>query len=138
MKPLEFAYKDRSYFLRFNKFNIIFIVDGVCKTLMCEDLKEVCKQDKAFANVCVFDIYNSDKVLPVLKSKETYEKYKYFVINNADILVTPEVNNIINSHRDRFWVIIGRRLPNCVLSLCSICKLSEVSPKHFECDYNVI
>ena len=138
MKPLEFSYKDRSYYLRFNKFNIIFIVGGVCKTLMCEDLKEVCKRDKSFSNVCVLDIYDSDKVLSVLQSKESYDRYSIFVINNADILVTPEVNNIINSRRDRFWVLIGRRLPNCILSLCSVCKLSEVAPKRFESDYNVI
>ena len=137
MKPLEFSYKDRSYYLKFNLFNIIFIYDGVCKSLMCQDLKELSKQDEAYADVCVLNVYDSDKVESLLKAEETYEKYKYFVIDNADLLVTPEISNIIRKHWKWFWVLIGRNIPNCVLTRASICKLSEVVPNHFETDYKI-
>ena len=136
---LQFSHEGRNYSLKFNKFNTMFILGDIAvgKSLMCQDLKDFIDYSKSLSNVCVLDIYDKN-YLTTLKSHESYFKYDVFVIDNADILVTPEVNNIINSHRDKFWVMIGRRLPDCVLSADSVCKLVEKRTKCFEVDYNVI
>ena len=123
-RKLEFSYENRHYKLSFRDFNVMLIIgdSSVGKSLLCSDLKRVKNFDDNYSDVCVLNVFDDD-YLQLLSSEDTYNKYSMFVIDNADILVTPEVSEIIKKHYKHSWILMGHEIPSCVLSATCICKL---------------
>lgn len=118
---LKFEYDNRKYDIFFNNLHVILIIgnSAVGKSLMCNDLRAV-KSDNNEDKVVVLDINDIDIYKDFLRNKNNYKKYKYVVIDNADILVDDEVSNIIDTELETRWILIGRRIPKCIKSLASL------------------
>lgn len=137
---LSFKLDNRAYSLKFNGSRVIQIVGDAAtgKSLMCHDMREYSNIDKNFSdNVLVIDI-EDEKLISVEKMRN----YRFVVIDNADLLITPEIDDeIAQSQREakpRFWIIIGRDERGTISgnSIGSLVR-KEVGGKYqFSMDYN--
>jgi len=69
--------------------------------------------DPIYADVFVTDsafYYKRDQ----FKLDEIFEKYKIFVINDADVVVDDYMKKVITSHPDKNWVLIGNSQPDFI------------------------
>jgi ABC-type lipoprotein export system ATPase subunit len=118
---LEFKFRKREYELRFNVFPIIQIEgkSGSGKSLLCSDLKaHIAASNRD--DVHVTNILET-KELTLEEAVQWKEKYKYIVIDNADLLITEQLQELISDsvdERKNYWVLMGRNNFWCVDMKC--------------------
>jgi hypothetical protein len=89
------------------------------KSLLCNDLRKYifCEDIDNIKVVNVFDF----KKIPINYLNDWVQNYDYIVIDNADILVTEEIQYIISdsvNKRKNFWILMGRNDLWCVNFKC--------------------
>lgn len=122
----------RTYKIEFNHLRILQITGNseTDKSLLVSDfLDQRCiRQD--LSNSLVID-----RMFPEgLKLITENCQYDYVIIDNADILVTEEIDKMIKENikcnTKTYWIIIGRRVYDCVLSMGCIGELEETLVKN--------
>ena len=132
MKALRLSNMGRTYKIEFNHLRILQITGNseTDKSLLVSDfLDQRCiRQD--LSNSLVID-----RMFPEgLKLITEDCQYDYVIIDNADILVTEEIDKMIKENikcnTKTYWIIIGRRVYDCVLSTGCIGELEETLVKN--------
>ena len=118
---LEFMYGKRKYVLNFNVFPVIQIVgeSATGKSLLCSDLENHIFESKR-KDAFVIDIFDLEG-LDAARAFNLSEKHKYIVIDNADLIITEELQMLISDSidaRKNFWVLMGRNDFWCVDPKC--------------------
>lgn len=141
MQNLRFLHINRRYDLEFNHFRVMQIWgdSGTGKSLLCSDFAKEQKLRSNISNSLVIDYFNSAS-LQLLKGET---EYRYVFVDNADLILTPEYDKLIKekilSATKTYWIILGRKYYECVISstcigtLCS--KTDEKGITTFTIDY---
>ena len=119
-KKLEFTYGFLKYNLKFNS-SISFISgdSGTGKTFLSEILAKYAKSQNK-DNIIVFNY-----LTPNFKEILLQQKFKFIVIDNADILLTDELKEFVNESENQF-VIMGRDNNNLGLGIRDFYELERV------------
>jgi hypothetical protein len=122
---MQFSNANRFYDIRFNLLNLIQIVGEAAtgKSLMCADLREVCRHDEWYKkHLYVIDVSNRQAMGYFDSCMRDYE---YIVIDNADVLLTLELQLKIcdslfsdDKKTNNKWILIGRKLYVCAPINC--------------------
>lgn len=118
---LEFSYKKRIYELQFNVFPVIQIVGKSAsgKSLLCSDLRKHIFSTRR-NDVNVVNVLDNTE-LTTNKVRELIHDYIYIVIDNADLLITDQIQELISDSSDEgknFWVLMRRNDFWCVDPKC--------------------
>lgn len=123
LKDLKLKNGNREYNIIFNGVQIIQLKgdSSTGKSLLASDIKEQRGQIVNFPNILVIDEFNNE--LLKLLEPEQIPEYDLIVIDNADILVTTDLDTLICNELNRnfktYWIIIGRkRYKCCTYELC--------------------
>ena len=117
LKTLVFDNGSRHYAIRFNRTKIIQLRgdSSTGKTLFCSDLREQRTKIPDFPTILVIGSFNRES-LGLLNDLNNLS-YDLVVIDNADILLTPELDKAIFesliSANKTYWIIIGRKWFDC-------------------------
>ena len=119
MKNLKFSHRNRRYDLAFNMAPVMQIRgdSGTGKSLMGSDLQAEKEIQKKLSNVLIVN-FKTRELLKLLSNND--KEYDFVVIDNADIILTPEYDNLIFEKiiqpTKTQWIILGRKSYNCVIS----------------------
>ena len=139
---LSFKFLNRSYDIKWNKFNVIQIMgdSSVGKSLLVNDILYMKKSgDNLFDNVWVV----SHDLKSILFNFEDYFKSlislpsnSIIVVDNADVILDSSMVSMINKRADLYWIIMGRKFYGCVP--CETCVGYLVKDKNntFTVDYS--
>ena len=141
MESLVFSYANRHYYLQFNFLPIIqlkgYTASG--KSLFVHDFGRIRKNHANFKNSLIVNSRHPEG-LQLIK----HHKYDYVIIDNADILITPDLDAYIFyqvvSGESTKYIIIGRRNYSCVATLSGVgalrCQQNEETGEfYFSVDY---
>lgn len=131
LTSLTFTGPIRKYDIRFRRGTTLLLRGNSAagKSLMCYEIFHSKGVEKHLDSVFVIDAeqaYGLD-LCELFANEALYAKYSMFVIDNSDILITPEVAAVIREHLDRHWIFIGRRVPECLMDISCIGELEEQS-----------
>jgi hypothetical protein len=135
---LKFNYDNRHYTLDFNSRVIQIAGDSAAgKSLMYQDLQHCMNRDAKFGSKVLLININSNKDL----TAEQRKPYKYIVIDNADLIITPEIDEeIIESQKEgrNYWIIFGREPRGSVIgnSIGVLTRTMQDGQYYFKMDYN--
>lgn len=131
----------RNYNIEFNHLRILQIKGKAStgKSLFVSDFKEQMRVRKDLQNSLVINWKNPNDINLITDNC----KYDYVLIDNADVLMTEEISRNIEKNleknSDTYWIIIGRRDYDCILSIGCIgelCSIIKGNKKYFYIDYN--
>jgi hypothetical protein len=142
---LDFSYDKRHYSLKFNAMRILRITgeSAVGKSLMCSDALRR-RVDKHGKKIRVVRSGDADLFTSSAVDTLVAQEYKYFIVDNADILLTPELEaKILDSLRqknDVYWVLLGRKPRGFVSHNCvGVLKRDVKNGQHyFSVDYSTV
>ena len=138
---MNFDYDNRHYSLEFNSMVIqVMGESAIGKSLMYQDLQ-------AYINANPELGLENDFLFVNAQNKKEYTDvkrlrgYKYVVIDNADIVLTPDIDReIIESQKDsrNYWVLIGREPRGSVVgnSVGMLVHESKDGQHYFKMDYS--
>lgn len=136
LEPIKFSIHGRSYNLKFNLANIMQITgdSSVGKSLFYQDFQDYLRLNGKDSEVLFINDDNKSGI-DSIKTKQLLSKYKIVIIDNADILMTIEIEKIILTRTDIYWVIIGRNMYGCV-PFSSLGALQVDEKNLFSINYN--
>jgi len=116
LKDLVFKNGNRQYNIKFNRTHMLQLKgdSSTGKSLMAHDLREQRGKISNFPEILVIDVINRESIDFISMHKTS--KYDLVVIDNADILITQEVDKIICKEllsSKTYWIVIGRKWYNC-------------------------
>lgn len=120
-KQLRFKFMHRSYVVEFRGYRVLQLSGESAsgKSLLANDLKQYEGDLGQFGtneHVLVVSFWNRE-VLSML-TQDICKRYTLIVIDNIDVLLTPEIAKIITDSifdpkDDTYWVLIGRKFQSC-------------------------
>lgn len=110
---LKFQYKDRKYDLKFNRVPVMQLVGDAAsgKSLMCHDIRRLQIEKGKCRDILVID---EESVVQISwwgnseKALEEFKRYKYVIIDDADIIFNVPMQFVAMAKPDIYWIIIGR------------------------------
>lgn len=143
ISPIKFVCMNRKYELQFHYTRYMQIRgdSGTGKSLFVRDFATVKEELPQYKNSAIYDTRNYKD----LKKLSKHCEYDYVIIDNADYILTEDVADIIyenlKNQNKTCWIIMGRGLYSCTVSLACIGRLDvkeEDGYYHFTVNYNAI
>lgn len=135
MADIEFAFGNRVYQIDYHFYNIVQLVGDSAsgKSLLYSDFLSIQKIDEEtnehkYTNCLLINKDSKDRLSKLF----TGHVYDIVIINNADLIITPEIDMLIFEQvvsRPTKWIIIGRRNYRCVPSPVCISELGRFEEK---------
>lgn len=121
LKQLKFRIGYRSYILEFRGYRVLKLCgdSATGKSLFASDLNKYEGDLGQFGtNEHVLVLSMRNRAALSMITDGAWKRYTLVVIDNADVLLTPQIEEIIKGsildpENDTYWVIIGRKFHSC-------------------------